>query len=209
MLNLCGLYSCQNRYDLQASKSAVLDYNKSSTEETTWSIRKQPIPTPAVAQHLGLVRDTKSHGVYTTTEQNIKKGRRAAYRLLGAGLYGRRGLEVVLPTRKHMDKLQSDYQCLLINLLSLPNNVASIAPYLLLGLWPIQATIEMRALSLFRSMCNEQDSISLHVIKRQLVGKNPDASSWVIKVNDLLSKYDLPSALQLLDDLPTKFMWKH
>ena len=92
MLNLCGSYSCQNRYDLQASKSAVLDYNKSNTEETTWSIRKQPIPTPAVAQHLGLVRDTKSHGVYTTTEQNIKKGRRAAYRLLGAGLYGRRGL---------------------------------------------------------------------------------------------------------------------
>ena len=39
--------------------------------------------------------------------------------------------------------------------------------------------------------------------------KNPDASSWVIKVNDLLSKYDLPSAFQLLDDLPTKFVWKH
>ena len=71
LLNLCGSYSCQNRYDLQASKSAVIDYNKSSTEETTWSIRKQPIPTPAFAQHLGLVRDTKSHEVYTTTEQNI------------------------------------------------------------------------------------------------------------------------------------------
>ena len=50
-------YSCQNRYDLQASKSVVLDYNKSSTEDTTWSVRKQPIPTPAFAQHLGLVRD--------------------------------------------------------------------------------------------------------------------------------------------------------
>ena len=229
LLNLCGLYSCQNRYDLQAAKSAVLDYNKSSAEKTIWSIRKQLIPRPASAQHLGLVRDTKSHGVYTTTEQNIKKGRGAAYRLLGAGLHGRRGLppnvlkkmvtayvlpvfayglEVVLPTPKQMDKLESEYKRLLINLLGLPNNVASIAPYLLLGLWPIQATIEMRALSLFRSMCSEQDSISFNVIQRQLVMKNPDASSWVIKVNDLLSKYDLPSAFQLLDDLPTKFMWK-
>ena len=96
-----------------------------------------------------------------------------------------------------MDKLGSEFKRLLINPLDLPNNVASIAPYLLLGLWPIQATIEMRALSFFRSMCSEQDSISLHVIKRQLVVKNPDTSSWVIKVNDLLSKYDLPSAFQL------------
>ena len=229
LLNLCGSYSCQNRYNLQAAKSAVLDYNKSSAEKTTWSIRKQLISTPASVQHLGLVRDTKSHGVYTTTEQNIKKGRGAAYRLLGAGLHGRRGLppnvlkkmvtayvlpvfayglEVVLPTPKQMDKLESEYKRLLINLLGFPNNVASIAPYLLLGLWPIQATIEMRALSLFRSMCSEQDSISFNVIQRQLVMKNPDASSWVIKVNDLLSKYDLPSAFQLLDDLPTKFKVK-
>ena len=118
------------------------------------------------------------------------------------------GLEVILPTPKHMDKLESEYKHLLINLLGLPDNVASVAPYLLLGLWPIQATIEMRALSLFLSMCSEQDSISLQVIQRQLVVKNPDASSWVIKVNDLLSKYDLPSAFQLLDDLPSKFMWK-
>ena len=58
LLNLCGLYSCQNRYDLQASKSAVPDYNKSGAEKTTWSIRKQPIPPPASSQHLGLVRDT-------------------------------------------------------------------------------------------------------------------------------------------------------
>ena len=107
------------------------------------------------------------------------------------------GLEVILPTPKHMDTLESEYKHLLINLLGLPNNVASVAPvYSLLGLWPIQATIEMRALGLFRSMCSEEDSISLHVIQRQLVVKNPDASSWVIKVNDLLSKYDLPPTLR-------------
>ena len=56
------------------------------------TLRKQLKRTPASAQHLGMVRDTKSHGVYTTTEQNIKKGRRAAYRLLGAGLHRRCGL---------------------------------------------------------------------------------------------------------------------
>ena len=28
-------------------------------------------------------------------------------------------------------------------------------------------------------------------------------------ITKLLSKYDLPSVFQLLDNLPTKFMWKH
>ena len=82
------------KVDLKASKSAVLDYNKSSAEKTTWSIHKQPIPTSAFAQHLGIVRDTKSHVVYSTIEQNIKKGRRAAYRHL------RTSKQLLFPTSK-------------------------------------------------------------------------------------------------------------
>ena len=34
------------------------------------------------------------------------------------------GLEVILPTPKHMDKLESEYKHLLINLLGLPDNLA-------------------------------------------------------------------------------------
>ena len=40
LLYLCGMNSCQKRYDLQASKSSILDCNKPNIEITTWSIRQ-------------------------------------------------------------------------------------------------------------------------------------------------------------------------
>ena len=169
-----------------------------------WTIRGNLIPIDDKATHLGIIRDTYSSGITSTIQQNITKGRKAAYRLLGAGLHGKYGLppevlrnmfqayvvpvlcyglEIVLPDGRHLETIEKEYRMLLISLLGLPNTVASVTPYLLLGLKQIEAVIHMKALCLYVAVCRDVKSLEYQIVNRQLFMKSIDDSGWSHKAS--------------------------
>lgn len=138
----------------------------------------------------------------TAVEENIKKVRRTIYGLMVAGLHGENGLdpetsiqlvhtyvlpilvyglEVILPSRTLIDKLEKVHKKFLKQVLSLPETVADPAVYILSGTIPIEAVIHKRALSLFGNVCRlEESTVEKQLARRQLSVKSIDSSSWYI-----------------------------
>ena len=59
------------------------------------------------------------------------------------------GLEIILPKKKHIDRLNLFLKTLLKQVLSLPTQCADPVPYILSGLLPIEAQIHIKALNFF------------------------------------------------------------
>ena len=87
---------------------------------------------------------------------------------------------------------------------------ANVAVYLLMGVLPIQAQLDIKILCFFVSLLRRPESIERDIIERQLAMKNlqSQSHSWTVMVRKLLLKYQLPSAFDLLQDPPKKDPWK-
>ena len=92
-------------------------------------------------------------------------------------------------------------------LLSLPNSCAKPALYILSGQLPIAALIHKKALSLWGSIIRNEDSIEYKLAERQLMLYKKRTDSWFLKVSQLMTIYDLPTALETLQDPPGKNEW--
>ena len=71
--------------------------------------------------------------------------------------------------------------------------------------------VEQSALIHFGNILQSEGSIELDLAQRQLGVKTEKSKSWFIHIKQLLLKYDLPSAyelLQVLDAPPGKMDWK-
>lgn len=137
------------------------------------------MPVGDEAAHIGIVRSTDSQE--STVNQSIEKARRTVYSLMGAGLHGENGLdpatsihilhiyvlpllvyglEVLLPRKALIERLEHIYKKFLKQILSLPNSTADPAIYILSGTIPIEGVIHKRALILFGSICRlPEDSV--------------------------------------------------
>ena len=230
MLDICHNYSRMERYQLQPTKSMVMIFNpKTPTEvlqeNSPFTLGEDQVPVVSKATHIGLIRDTDNTGKKSTLKNNVTKARKALYSLMGAGLHGTNGLrpalvihlftiyiipiltyglEIFLPSDNELKETTVFYEKTIKHLLSLPNNCARPAIYILSGLNPLQRLIHARALSLFGSIARNAESIEHHLAARQLTMKQPKDNSWFIKVKNILAVYDLPSALDLLDNPPQK-----
>ena len=61
---------------------------------------------------------------------------------------------------------------------------------------------------MFASICRNEDSIEKQLAKRQLVIMGFNENSWFGKIRILMSKYNLGSALDILDSNESKAQWK-
>ena len=121
--------------------------------------------------HMGILHSADSQE--SAVNHNIDKARRTTCCLMGAGLHENNGLdpdtsihilqtyilpllvyglEVLLPRKILMDKLERFYKKLLKQILSLPKTVADPAVYTLTGTIPIEGVVHSRALNLFGSI---------------------------------------------------------
>ena len=104
-------------------------------------------------------------------------------------------------------KLELDQRTLIRQILHLPERVASSAMYILSGQLPVEAEIHKRRLTLYgnivRKECVEKD-----LARRQLAVKDITSKSWFIGLREILYKYSLPTAQELLDNPPEKLAWK-
>ena len=112
------------------------------------------------------------------------------------------GLEVVLLTLL-IEKFERFLHKMLKLILSLPDTVAQPDVYVLSGFIPVEGFIRAYALSPFGNICRLQaDS------RQQLRVKSSNSNSGFIYIKKLLIKYDLPQAIELLDNPSSKFRWK-
>ena len=79
--------------------------------------------------------------------------------------------------------------------------------YILSGQLPVEAEIHKRRLTLYgnivRKECVEKD-----LARRQLAVKDSTSNSCFIALREILYKYGLPTAQELLDNPPEKLAWK-
>jgi hypothetical protein len=80
--------------------------------------------------------------------------------------------------------------------------------YVLSGILPVEAQIQIRTLGLFNNICNQADnSIEKNLARRQLIVKSNESSSWFIEIKYILRKYNLQEARWYLDNPPKKSVW--
>ena len=153
------------------------------------------------------------------------------YALMGAGMHGKNGLAphisyqlwmtYVIPRMLYglevstykisdLSKLDAFQRKTLRQLQFLPEKPipCNQAVYGLLGAKPIPAVVHQAALVHFGNILRSEGSIELDLAQRQLAVKTDKSKSWFIHIKQLLLKYDLPSAYELLDAPPGKMEWK-
>ena len=226
--------SKMEKYILQPIKSfileAVIPCKRAWECEPEINITMDGIKMPVVeeAMHMGILRSRNSQE--STVHHNIEKARRTTYCLMGAGLHGSNGLdpetsihilqtyvililvyglEVLLPGKTLMLKVERFYKKLLKQILSIPDTAADPAVYILTGSLPIEGLIQSRALTLFGNVCRQSEtSVEKQIARRQLSVKRDSSFSWFSDVKAILLKYNLPLPRDLLDSPPTKNGWK-
>jgi hypothetical protein len=92
------------------------------------------------------------------------------------------GLESMIITPKQVQVLEKHHRHTLRRLLSLPERVASCAIYLLMGIPPMEAILDIKVLTLFGTITSHEDSILRQVAMRQLATKTLKSRSWFIRV---------------------------
>jgi hypothetical protein len=178
--------------------------------------------------HLGLAR-TEDGKSSTAVHKRIQIGRRTAYALMGAGLYGVNGisphvsktlittyvdpavlygLEALCMSDSDLAALDKFQRSLLRQIQSLPDSTAIPAIYLLLGILPLRAQVHQKILSLYNSILQRPNSVEYAVIQRQLAMKNTSSSSWTSQLRRTLHMYQLPTPLELASIPPSKQKWK-
>ena len=151
------------------------------------------------------------------------------YSLFGAGLHGKNGLnpaiskhiwstfvsprllyglEILNLKDKHIKQLEQYHQNTLKQLQWLPDRCANVAVYLLLGLQPIELLIDKKILTLFGQITRDRNTLEFEIAQRQIAIHDLNSPSWFSLVRKTLMKYDLPSALTLLQDPIAKKNWK-
>ncbi|MCG8047714.1 MAG: reverse transcriptase domain-containing protein, partial [Candidatus Thiodiazotropha endolucinida] len=233
LVNTSVDYSLMENYLLQPVKSVIVSLpNKGKKRQSPVDIdiHMNGVRMPVVqeAAHMGIIRSADSQE--STVKQNIEKARRTIYCLMGAGLHGENGLdpdssihilqtyvlpllvyglEVLLPRKTLLDKLERAYKKFLKQILSLPNSTADPAIYILSGTIPIEGVIHKRALTLIGNISRlPDDSVEKKIAVRQLSVKGENSHSWFIDVKHILIKYGLPSPWEIMESTPTKFSWK-
>ncbi|KAH3804301.1 hypothetical protein DPMN_132585 [Dreissena polymorpha] len=233
LLNTLAEFANMERYLLHPNKSVHIkvSHKRSKASKDTCVMNNCELPTVQRATHLGIIRtDSLSANQRENVEENFKKGRRASYSLFGSGYRGHNGLnistivhlyltyvtpvllyglELLLPTESMINKLETFHRKCVKEILQLPDNTANCAIYLITGLLPIQAQVDICVLSFLHNICSlDESSIEKQILIRQIHVKTIDSNSWVTEIRKILWKYELGSLEDIIEGMPSKFTWK-
>ena len=229
-LFLAGDNAASNRYMYNINKSKAMATGKlnGNEEHPILMLNDTQMEHSKEEVHLGLTR-TANGTASAAVAARLQIGRRAAYSLMGAGLHGVNGispdiskslvltyvepailygLEAMVLQEKDYEELDKSHRILLRQIQSLPDSTAMSAVYLLIGCIPLRAKVHQRMLTLLNTILNRTGSVEFDIIERQLAMKHLKSKSWTAQLRLILHQYSLPSPLELLDNTPTKVMWK-
>ena len=205
-LSLVTGFAEDNHHDIHPTKSKTVSHGKVGKEQLL--INVTPVPYVESLIHLGIERTDNRHCPDATIEKRIKTARRATYALMGPGIHGINGmnpksarsllqayivprllygLETMVLTQKQFNSIETYFRSLLKQVQSLPDNVANPAPYILIGLCPIEATYDKNLVSLLAAALGDSSirQLALH----RFATKSSRSKSWFIYAQKRLSKY--------------------
>ena len=100
-----------------------------------------------------------------------------------------------------MNKLEQFLKALLKRILSLPPNVPDPALYVISGLLPVQAQIDIKCLTLYNNICRQDDdTLEKRLAFCQLSMKEKDSTSWFNLIKRILLKYSFQRPLEYLSN---------
>ncbi|KAH3786503.1 hypothetical protein DPMN_164610 [Dreissena polymorpha] len=110
------------------------------------------------------------------------------------------GLEIVLPNRGILYKLEMAQKRFIKQLFMLHINTPYVAIYLLSGLLPIGAMIHKSAIVTFNSVClQKDDAVERRLALRKVSVKSAKSACWFKEVHKLFGKYDLRNPEEKLE----------
>jgi hypothetical protein len=226
-------FSTTERYIIHPAKTKiqVVRPGKKPTQvddSHIWHLGDTTVKASECCTHLGIDRYQNCIVSDKFIDDRIQLGRKTAYLLMGAGFHGVNGLspvttrkmldqyvnsrmlyglEALTITAKQREKLELFFRGLLKQLQSLPQRTANTAAYTLMGIPPIEATLDIRTLSLFGQLATNINSVPHQIACRQLATKPLTSKSWFTYVIKLCYKYKLPSPHEVILNPPTLAKW--
>ena len=232
-LSMVTDYANKEHYVLHPTKSVVIPFNfKSKTElnhlkeNIKIEINGKELPIVEELVHLGLTHNRNS-SVLPTIENRISTANRTLYALMGPGLHGTNGLppeislhlynvyvipralyglEVLTLTDTILKSMELFHRKSPCSLLGLPGRTATAGLYILTGSLPIKFYVHTSTLGFLWTLLNTE--ITREIILRQYATKRSSSASWVVYISKLLSKYNLPSIIDIYIDFPDKEQWR-
>ncbi|CAC5405005.1 unnamed protein product [Mytilus coruscus] len=234
LVNIAVNFRKREGHTLQPTKSVILPVNTSSRaieiEDNFWHINNNPLPVVEHSSHIGIQKCQKK-SAKLTVDENVKKARRSLNSLMGAGLHGRNGLdpetvitllntyvmpiltyglEILLPKGSNFDTIHQFHKKIIKQILSLSQQIADPAIYILSGMLSIEAEIHLKALTLFGNITRaNKTSVECRLAERQLQLKSHSSKSWFIEIKKICLKYNLPDCQKFLINPLGKFQWKN
>lgn len=179
-------------YNRRKAVAIKVKSNKSKeSSASSYKLGKVEMQNVTAATHLGILRaNSLEQNTTQNVEENIIKSRRSTYALIGTGFHDKNGfdaetlmhlyktyvlpvllygMELLIPSRHNLDKLEFFLKKMLKQLLSVPINRPDPAVYVLTGILPIEGQIHIKALNFFNNICNQvDDSVEKQIAKRQI-----------------------------------------
>lgn len=233
MLTIAELDAERERFDYSTTKTAVVTFNStlkcSALESCSWlKLNGETLQVSDKETHLGIQR-TPDGKASESVKVNMQKANRTLYALQVIGMHGLNGLhpvscvklwntyvlpvliyglEVLPLSKSDIESLERLQRKALKRIQHLPNETGNPAVSILTGTMPVKAILDQRRLTLFLSILRQPKSREYAIISRQLAIKEEKSKSWVTSVKRLLSDYDLPTAYELMESPPSKYLWK-
>ncbi len=219
-----------DRSTLHALKFQVIAFNHPDGEDPpSWELGGHTVKAGPTLTHLGLLRKAQSLSPDEAIDAHVNTARGALYSMLGAGLHGRNGLtplltrslyvtyviprlmyglEALILQKSQIKTLEMfQYQTLKM-LQSLPGRAANCSSYLLLGVPPVEALLDINIANLVGRIARQEGSTLRNLMERQLATKGTRSHSWFVYVSKRLERYNLPDLHTLLAHPPTPVSWK-
>ena len=225
LLDIVSDITSKDLVKINPSKSELVPLTKRHSDFSL-CMDTEEIKQTTETKHLGIKRNSKNN---IDIEDRIKLARRTIYALLGPGLHAKRGMspvvayklwktyvipralygiEVMNHTASDIIQLEKLQRKICRQIQGLPDRVANVATYSLLGVEPIEAVIDKLILIFFGSILQNKDTIEYRIIERQISMDKPNGKSFASLVYDKLRNYKLPDLMDLMENPIEKHKWK-
>ena len=233
MFNLIQHNADAEHYTLHPLKTHLISYMRHirgySHESQPLTLGDSEIPLTSNLTHLGITRTASQLSPDDAISKHIAGARGTLYALFGAGMHGRNGLpplvtraiyqayvlsrltyglEVQCLKPKQLDVLEKFHRNTLRMLQSLPDRAANAACYLLIGIPPIEAIIDINIAGVLGRIANLPGSTLHEVMLRQLAVKTSSSKSWFIYATRRLARYSLPDLHSIIEHPPNPDSWR-
>ena len=225
LMNTLNLCNSRSQTEINVDKSEVC--SRTGSRPPIFYNNTQ-LPQTNQITHIGLKRNLKSPNSDVTA--NINVARRCLYGMIPAGIHGTNGvppcisqntlvmhviprllsgIEAVIPSSDDIKRISVFYNQTVKRLLSLRESCSNFGAYILMGLLPIEAYIDIRLLQLLGAVTRLEANHPIQMTAKRQLAIPEKSKGWYTKALEVADGYNLKEiAIQALYGFISKQKWK-